>query len=429
MLIVVGGPAKRLVSGGGSSDLASLPLYTGAELFADLDGGFCPPQTQCSNGIWFDFGPQHGFAFHEGGGLFMPNRYNQVPEITIPSLVLASSAATMNYSGYVQPHTPNATEGKDDEVDLGGIEPAVTSAVLVHDGKLIGSLAVNYDNANTGVTLYTRPLNTNTTGSVVGIDGIIDSGKARYFNKVFCDIPLEWQDALGGPVMGIAGSSYSVISTQSDGMSCASFDPADIDGTHGMVPGTMLVGYPHGSHGQTDWGYWGQWPPVSDFYNTSTQILGGFIPDGTRNMVFLGSMGARDSIYAGYGIGVSDISQHGIPEPDPVTGPFMYCYDPPYAGNSGGHCWPYKAYAWIYDLLDLKAVKDGAVEPWEIRPVELFDMDSVFPITITDVNAIHQARGGAWDRTNRHVYISQHGAGCIGNNGVIWRFTIPGTTP
>jgi hypothetical protein len=409
------------------SDLESLPLYTGAELFADCDGGFCPPADADANAVYFDFGPKHGMAWRAStGGLYVPNRFNQVAEWSVPALVTASSVATFNYAGFNQVHTPDATEGKDDEVDLGGVEPANTSAVLVYNDKLVGSLAINYDNADSGLCLYTRPLSTTATGSVVGIDGIINAGVFRYFSKVFCDIPVEWQEALGGPVMGVAGNSYSINSTQSDGPSCASFDPDDIDGSHGMVPGTMLVGY---TPGNEELGTWDDWPPPSEYYNFSMQVLGAFIPDGTRNMVFFGTMGDRDSIYAGYGIGTSNIAEHGTPYPDPVLGPHIIAYDPPFAGNSGGHCWPYKAYAWIYDLLDLKAVKDGEMSPWDCRPVELFDMDSVFPITITDVNAIHQARGGAWDKTNRHLYISQEGAGCSGNNGAIWRFTIPGTTP
>jgi hypothetical protein len=407
--------------------LEGLPFFTGAELFANLQGGFCPPQSADGNGVYFDFGPKHGMAYRSStGGLFVPNRFNQVSEWNVPALVTGSTTASFNYSGYNQPHTPDASEGKDNEVDLGGGEPANTSAVLVHAGKLVGSLVINYDNANSGLCLYTRPLSTTDTGNVVGVDGIIDAGKFRFFSKAFCDIPVEWQEALGGPVMGLAGSSYSIISTQSMGPSCASFDPADIDGDHGHVPGTMLVGYPDGHR---ELGTYDDWPPPSEFYNFSMQVLGGFIPDGTRNMVFLGSMGARDSIYAGYGTGTSNIAEHGTLYPNPVTGPFMICYDPPYAGNSGGHCWPYKSYAWIYDLWDMKRVKDGDLDPWELRPVEMFDMDSVFPITITDVNALHQARGGAWDKANRHVYISQEGAGCIGNNGAIWVFQVPGTTP
>lgn len=407
-------------------ELESLPLFTGAELFAMLDGGFCPPQTADSNGVYFDFGPKHDLAFNPAtGGIFAPNRFNQVSEWSVPALVLASSAGSMNYAGYLQVHTPNATEGKDDQVDLGGSEPANTSGVHVHNGKLIATLAINYDNANTGLCLYTRPLSTTTTGAVVGVDGLVDLGKGRYFSKGLCAIPPEWQAALGGSVMGIGGNSFSINSTQSDGPSCASFDPANINGSHTAIAGTMLVGY---TPGHETLGTWDDWPPPHPYYNFSAQVLGGFIPDGTRNMVFLGTMGRRDSIYAGYGTGVSDIAQHGIKYPNPVTGPFQYCYDPPYAGNSGGHCWPYKSQAWIYDLLDLKRVKDGEVNPWDIEPVEMFDMDSVFPITITDVNAFHQARAAAWDRDNRHLYVSQEGGGCIGNNGVIWRFTIPGTT-
>lgn len=424
-------PKKRgtidvVVDPGVPGDLASLPLYTGAQLFANALGGFYPPTSAPDvNGVWFDQGPKNGLAWNAANGtIYMPNRFNQICEVNIPTL--KKPPDTILEATYHQPHTANATDGKDDQVDFGGSEPANTSGVLVYNGELIGTLSVNYDNANSGLAFYRRSLNTAATGTTIGIDGLINSGLFRFFNAGLCDVPLEWQAALGGPVMGVSGARWSVISTQSCGPSAATFNPAHIDGSHGQIAGNWLVGYPPGHR---TFGDFNDWPPPSQYYNFSAQVFGGFIPDGTRNMVFLGSMGARDSIYAGYGTGVATIAEHGVLYPDPVTGPFKKCYDPPFVGNSGGHCYPYLPYAWIYDLNDFAAVKAGTKQPWELVPVELFNMEPYFPITITDPAAPRQARGAAWDRVNRHLYTSQEGAGPPGNSGCIQCFRIPGTTP
>lgn len=401
----------------------ALPLLTGAELFGTPIGGFCPPASADTNGVYFDFGPKHDLAFNPAtGGIFAANRFNQVAEWLPPALVLSANIADYNYATYLQPHTPDATEGKDNQVDLGGSEPANTSAVLVYDGELLASLSINYDNANSGLAWYRRPLSTSALGDVVGIDGLINAAYFRYFNKAVCLIPPEWQASLGGTVMGLGGNSFSIVSTQSDGPSAASFTPSSITGAHAQIAGNFLLGYPPG---HKTLGNWLDWPPPSPFYNFSAQVLGGFIPDGTRNLVFVGTMGSSTSPYAGYGIGTSDITQHGVPEPDPVTGPFIYCYDPVYAGNSGGHCWPYRPVAWVYDLLDLAAVYAGTKNPWDVMPVELYYLDNAFPIPLTDPAVARQARGAAWDPETRRVYISEEGAGCIGNNGCIQVFEVP----
>lgn len=431
-VIVLSGPPKApppVVSGGGAcqvGDISGCEHYTIAELFATNDGGFCPPDGADSNGLYMDSGPQHGIALRPGGGMYMAGMYHQVAEISIPAPVYASSVATMNYASYIQAGvnpTLNGASDLSDEADEGTGEFAVPEALLVYNGKLYGTLASNYWGVVTnGSAHYVRSLTLASTSGLLGLDSFGNNGITRYISKFLKEVPLEWRAALGGPVFSGAGQSYSILSTQSRGPSGCVIDPEEIDGTATYHACDLLVGYYDGHYTL------GDSETAGPHYLESMQIRDGVLLDGTDNILFFGTKGDHDSAYFCYGPGTSDIELHNTPT---GIGDHVYCYDPVYSSASGFHAWPYKTWVWNYRISDLAKVKAGTLNPWDVVPTESGTMDPYFPIVISDLGE-HRIQGVAWDRTTRHLYVTQQGAGCTaggGGNAVPWRFTIPGTTP
>lgn len=412
-------------------DVSGCQHYTIAELFATPTlGGFCPPDGGDANGHYIDQGPKGGMSF-SASGLFIAfddhtNGFPGVAEISIPARVSASSAATMNYATWVQNGvnpTFNGSSDMSDEADEGTIEYAAPQGLLVYNSKLYGTLASNYWGVVTsGSAHYVRSLTLSSTAGLLGLDSFGNNGITRWINKFLKPVPVEWQSTLGGPVFSGAGQSWSSLATQSRGPSGCTIDLEDIDGSSDYHPCNLLVGYP-GDHPTL-----GDDTHIGPHYLPSMQIFDAVLIDGTDNIVFFGTKGDENSPYFGYGPGTPNIEEHGTPYPDPVNGPFQLSYDPVFA-DEGYHAWPYHAWAWNYKLSDLAKAKAGILNYWEVVPTESREIDSFFPIVTDPVSAPKRVYSAAWKASTRQLFLLQAGAGCIGGNGVIWEFIMPGTTP
>lgn len=422
--------------GGGAcevGDLSGCQHYTIAELFATPTlGGFCPPDGPDANGHYIDQGPKGGMTFSPGGGLYIAahdqtNGFDGVWEISIPARVSASSTATMNYATFVQTGVnPTESGGSDlsDEADEGTGEFAGASGLLVYNSKLYGTLASNYWGIVTnGSAHYVRSLTLSSTSGLLGLDSFGPSNAyTRWINKFLKEVPPEQVTALGGPVWSAAGQSWSILSTQSLGPSGCTMDPEDIDGSSTYHTCNVLLGYPDGHHTL------GDSSTPGPHYLDSMQIFDGVLIDGTDNTLFFGTKGDHTAGYAGYGPGTANIALHGTPFPDPVTGPFQYNYDPVFS-DEGFHAWPYSSWVWNYKTSDLAKVKAGILNMWDVVPTESGPIDAYFPI-VTDATAgVRRVYSAAWKRSTRQLFLLQAGAGCIGANGVIWEFIMPGVTP
>ncbi len=269
----------------------------------------------------------------------------------------------------INPNDPNAKL-------LGG--------VLAWNGRLILSGFAYYDGGGTATTSHFAGAAIATASGPYKV-GTEQPGLVAGYMGV---VPTEWRTLLGGPAL-TGQCCIAIISRSSYGPSVSVFDPADI-GTRSPVPATMLVGHPE-AH-QTIGTYEGPGP----LYNGSTKMGGVAFPAGTRSVLFVGRQGGAFC----YGAGTSDPSLHRKPNP---AGD-VWCYDPTNS-DKGGHGYPYRHQVWAYDAVDLLAVKQGAQQPWDVRPYAtwtLTDMDNAGSATI---------RGATYDPATRRLYVTADTAG------------------
>lgn len=160
---------------------------------------------------------------------------------------------------------------------------------------------------------------------------------AGYVAGYMATVPQEWQALLGGPALTGQGP-LPIISRANSGPGVSVFDPAKVGMTTGAVPATPLLYYPLSN-------------PLADVYSTNdlltfADIIGGVaIPSGTRTLLFVGRHGAGRLCY-GEAAACNDLA----------------------GGYKGYHAYPYRVWAWLYDLNDLLKVKAGTVKPWDVRP-------------------------------------------------------------
>jgi hypothetical protein len=254
---------------------------------------------------------------------------------------------------------------------------------LVWNGRVILSGYSYYDAGHTATSSHFAGA---TPGSVAG-PFRVGTDRPGMVGGYMATIPAEWRSLLGGPAL-TGQCCISIISRSSFGPSASVFNPDDI-GTVSPIPSKMLVGYPN-EH-QDLGGYYG----VTQYYSAGTNMGGIAFPAGTRSVLFVG----RYATTFCYGIGTDDPSLHGKP-----TGGSIYCYDPasPYHGVHG---YPYKHMVWAYDANDLLAVKQGAKQPWDLRPYATWILNDM------NTNGRAEIRSVTFDPATRRLYVAADGNG------------------
>ena len=324
----------------------------------------------------FDYGGT-GLAYNPANdSLFIVGHdwQQMVAEVKIPAVVRASQLNSLATATVLQPFA-DASHGLMYTVAPPGATIKV-GGLVVHEGRLYGTAYVYYDATGSQLLSHFRVSSLNlATGTAEGMFkvGTYPSvPSAGFVSGYMTRVPIEWQAALGGPV--ITGQCcLSIISRTSFGPAAFSFDPTTL-GRVVPAPATPLVYYSQ-VHFVNDWNV------QSDFFNGSTQMAGAVFPDGTRSVLFLG--------------------RHGI-------GPFCYgtggdCHDPTSA-YQGTHAYPYVHRVWAYDVSDLAAVKTGLKPAWEVRPYAMWNLELPFQ---TESRLLG---GVAWDAATRRLFVSQsHG--------------------
>jgi hypothetical protein len=187
-------------------------------------------------------------------------------------------------------------------------------------------------------------------------------------------VPAEWRFSLGGPAL-TGQCCISIISRTSSGPAASAFEPDDV-GSLNPVPATPLLYYPL-EHPLA---------PVdtqNDYFNLATQIKGVAFPPGTRSVLFFGRHGTGPYCYGtGGDVGEGD------------------CYDP-VDSSKGTHAYPYVHQVWAYDALDLLAVKDALIQPWEVQPYQIWRLNEM------DASGGATIRGAAFDPQSGKVYITE----------------------
>ena len=319
-------------------------------------------------------GSTYGFSYAGTGGLgtygitYNPannslfiggHPYEQeIAEVAVPQSFSGTPTAT------VLQNLTDPLEGK-----LGSINPSdpnskiIGSAFVYNDRLYLGAFSY-YDGAGTqSKSQFVRPINLSTKGQVQG-PFTIGNKYPGWVDKYAATIPPEWQSAFGGPVF-VGGSGGAINSLQSWGPSASVIIPSDI-GSKNPVPATLVLGYPYGNPlNNTNVGnlYWSQ----------ADVITGMAFPQGTRTVLYFGKHGL--GAYC-YGTGAA-------------------CNDPADSGQ-GTHAYPYQSHVWAYDANDLVAVKNGQKQSWEVRPYEVWKLDSSF----VDI------QGVAYDAIKQRIYVS-----------------------
>jgi hypothetical protein len=300
--------------------------------------------------------------------------YQQLCEIGIPATIdLSQTAAILQ-------NCSDVTEGRLGEVDDGSVK---LGGALVYNDRLIVSAYGYYDaDANQVRSHFASGTDLSQTGDIQGPFQVGDW--AGIVSGYMALIPPEWQPALGGPALA-GNCCLAIISRTSYGPAVSVFDP-DAVGSLEPVPATPLLVYPsdHPLAG---------WDATNPAFNGSTQIVGVAFPTGTRSLLFFGRHGAGEFCYG--------------------TG--EECNDPvdPYKGT---HAYPYVHQVWAYDALDLLAVKNGQLQPWEVQPYALWQLDEM------DSSGSATISGAAYDPASGRVFITER----FGEDPVVHVYQIAG---
>lgn len=348
-------------------------------------GGFRLP-SDTTGGSRFGYG---GTApvFHDANqSLFMVGHdwHQKVAEVTIPELIVSDDIGDLNTADMLQPFR-EISEGLMFTVDEGTIK---VGGLLVDSGDLIGSAYTYYDaDGDQVLSHFASDTSITIEEDAIGMFQLGEDG-AGYVSGYMTRIPEEWQDTFGGPV--ITGQCcIPIISRTSYGPAAFVFDPADLD--TGSVTGvTPLVYYPS-EHPLAEWSATDPW------FNGTTQITGIVIPPGSRSLLFFGNHGIGEFCY---GTGED-------------------CDDPVY-GSQGSHAYPYVYQVWGYDLYDLLDAKNGLVEPYEVMPYAVWQID--FPVSPGN----KQIGGATIDTASGRIFVSQMRVDGLDAFPLVHGFTVRG---
>jgi hypothetical protein len=225
--------------------------------------------------------------------------------------------------------------------------------------------------------------------------------KAGYVSGYMALVPPAWQAALGGPAL-TGQCCIAIVTRTSFGPALFSLNPLDI-GTKVPAPATPLLYYPE-NH------VLGSWNGTNPLYNGSTEVRGVVFPERTSSVLFFGRHGFGSFCY-GEGTSVQSLAGRPVPNEAGV----VYCYDEE-DSSKGTHGYPYRYMVWAYDARDLAAVRNGQLQPWDIRPYATWTLDLPTSGSPTHLN------GAAYDPQTGRIFLSQ--AGADGTKPLIHVYTV-----
>ena len=318
----------------------------------------------------------------------------KVAEISIPTLVTSSSFAALNEATILQ-GKQDVTEGHRGEIcplcDIGYFR---MRGMLVALGKLYFTGHIFYDASNEQRLSHGSHSLTLGTSSFQGWVSVYNNTLLGHVSGSLSAVPAVAQAALGGPYI-TEQCCTSILSRASFGPTAFTFDLAGVTGVSAdaiNLSANKLLDYTeaHPLHNYIA-------NPTNEMWSPVSQVSGCFIPTGYRAYVCVGMHGYGPYCY---GAGTSNPALAGTPYPDPVTGPFVYCYDPSGEGE-GVHAYPYRYQMWVYDLNLLAEVKAGTRESWNVQPYLVKTL--TFPI----VDEAKTPGGLGYDPVANRAYFAQ----------------------
>jgi hypothetical protein len=284
-----------------------------------------------------------------------------IPEFGSGPVTQLPTGAMLQPFSKVLGRVPERTLEPSEIIKVGGL--------AVDGDRIIGTAYEYYDGAGNAVDSHFTLSSLNlATAQVDGLHQVGELG-GGFVGGYMTQVPQEWQAEVGAPYL-TGQAALSIISRTSAGPAAFGFDPEDLGPT--TAPVEPLVYYPI-DHPLA---------PVESqnpLFNTTTQIRGVVMPEGTDSVLFIGSHGVGEWWYG-----------------DDNGDPFRH--------DQGPHAPPYVYQVWAYDIHDLIAVRDGLLQPWEAQPYDVWQLDLPY------ADGANEIGGVAYDAASGQIFVSQlHG--------------------
>lgn len=358
--------------------LEELPLFDISQL--TYEGAFRIKASE--NGISDLNYAQGPIAYnYENHSLFIVGHAHQqaIAEYAIPEIVKSETLSELNmvetpfqvFSDVLSQTADGNPEGID---RVGGLY------YVNHGGqaKLIVNAYEYYDAPadNTVSTLIVNDANALETTSVSGYYNFEGSPPAHSAGWI-SPIPEAWQEELDGTHITGHSSGIPIISRASVGPSAFAFDINDALNTSQSIQTATLLDFKLSNPLHSDLSNESK---TNDIWTHLSRATYGFIVPGTRTYLTIGSSGGHES---------------GI------------CYKCTQdSGNlCGGYCTPEAddnyQYYWLWDMNDLVAVKNGTLNPYDVRPYDHGYFNTPF-----QANGSKKIGGGTFDPSTGNLYLS-----------------------
>jgi hypothetical protein len=304
--------------------------------------------------------------------LFMVGHpYEQaIAQISIPSTIVNSSNVSSLTTASMLQNFDKVLNSIPNNTLSGYPNPNAVGGLAVVNGKLLGSVYNTYDANGTAPDAHFIVSSLNlATASVSGYYQVGNVG-GGLTSGYMTPVPTAWQSAFGAPYL-TGQADINIISRTSSGPAVFGFDPSAV-GTS-MAPVTPYLYYPV----NTPLGaYSGAANPLQ---SGTTQVNGVVFVPGSSSVLFFGTTGTN---YNGYGEAADyGDTNHTSKGPHSLNGQYAF-------------------QVWAYNANDLVAVKNGTVQPWQVKPY------AVWNFNLPSATAGDQIGGVAFDPSTDRIYVS-----------------------
>lgn len=339
----------------------------------------------------------NGLTFSYGGGsaVVRPStntfwatghRYVKLhAEMTLPQPVISENMADLPIAEFVQPFgkvfgdVVDRVEAEDNAPQDVGIGGGMFWGEGENERLLLG-MSSYYDAGYKmrWTHLLARP---NTADPQAQGPFRVGSLNPGYYGGYMMRVPPEWAGKLAPAISG--ASQLAIITRTSTGPAAHGFDPDKL-GAVEPVPAETYLNYPEGAKTRY----------AQPSYANGVRVTGGaFLPNG---VLFVGWDRVGQIWYGG-----------GSKEIDGVT------YSDPCSGSHGVHSEGLRSILLCYDPADFLRVKNGELQPHEVRPYAQIPLDHTPLLT----QPCKQVGGASFDHTRGLLYVVQDGGEKVGNYG------------